>query len=614
MNAAGVPVAAGSLAVRIYDSATGGTMIYDSGADFAGAIATGLFDVVLGAVTPLSLDVEQLYHLEIEVDGIEVAGDAAGGRIAFYPGLGSHARPDLEARLSALEIALLGKSAATGPSLANDAVATAPAVIASGAARFGGAGADYALELALLGSGLARGAIDGHEVAGHLIWYPVGTYAAGDRRIFLGPYYTTSVQGTIVLDPSPDPLVASWMISGPGGNVEGAGDATLAGSEAGTYLVTWGTIAGWSPQPASESLALPPLGTVTFQTTYELQPARIDSIVDVPADQGGWVRIHFTRCGLDMSRGSWPDTAVVGYNVHRRVEDPALVASVLDVTGGTGPGLFVLGDRRYAVRAEKAESEMPPGVWEVVQTVYARQQETYLALAPTLADSVAGEPPFRTHYFVSAHTTEPAIFFDGAPDSGYSTDDLAPAVPTGLLVTYATAGNALNWDPPTEPDFQYHRIYRGPTADFVPGPESLVHETTGNQWTDPQGDWSHHYRVSTLDHAGNESDATSPVTASSADVALPTELRLVQNHPNPFNPSTTIRFDLPRTGSVDLRIYDVSGRLVRRLISGDRLPPGRRAALWDGRDDAGHNVATGVYFCRLQVGSFRQSIRMALVK
>ncbi|MBN1884784.1 MAG: T9SS type A sorting domain-containing protein [Candidatus Krumholzibacteriota bacterium] len=74
--------------------------------------------------------------------------------------------------------------------------------------------------------------------------------------------------------------------------------------------------------------------------------------------------------------------------------------------------------------------------------------------------------------------------------------------------------------------------------------------------------------------------------------------RLGRNYPNPFNPSTTITFELPRDARVDLSIYDVRGGHVR-TVAGGLLAAGHREARWDGRDEAGNAVNSGVYFCRL---------------
>jgi len=78
----------------------------------------------------------------------------------------------------------------------------------------------------------------------------------------------------------------------------------------------------------------------------------------------------------------------------------------------------------------------------------------------------------------------------------------------------------------------------------------------------------------------------------------PRPLTLYQNHPNPFNPSTTIRYYIPYRARVRLDIYDVTGRLVRRLVNTDQRA-GRYEVGWDGRNEEGRNVDSGVYFYRL---------------
>lgn len=79
----------------------------------------------------------------------------------------------------------------------------------------------------------------------------------------------------------------------------------------------------------------------------------------------------------------------------------------------------------------------------------------------------------------------------------------------------------------------------------------------------------------------------------------PATLALEQNAPNPFNPTTAIRFSIPEIGRVYLAVYDVNGRLVRVLIDGE-LSVGAHEVTWDGRDEVGHEVASGVYLARLQ--------------
>jgi parallel beta-helix repeat protein len=88
---------------------------------------------------------------------------------------------------------------------------------------------------------------------------------------------------------------------------------------------------------------------------------------------------------------------------------------------------------------------------------------------------------------------------------------------------------------------------------------------------------------------------------------------LAQNYPNPFNPSTTISFALPEAGEVTLRIFNTQGQLVRTLVSG-MLSAGRHQKIWNGADDSGRPVASGIYYCQLQAGGFSKVMKMSLVQ
>lgn len=95
---------------------------------------------------------------------------------------------------------------------------------------------------------------------------------------------------------------------------------------------------------------------------------------------------------------------------------------------------------------------------------------------------------------------------------------------------------------------------------------------------------------------------------------LPHEFRLAQNYPNPFNPETQIRYELPQSASVRITIHNHLGQLVRTLKSGNRSA-GFHTVVWDGCDDFGHRVTSGIYFYRLQTDNQHSEIRkMLLVK
>lgn len=102
-------------------------------------------------------------------------------------------------------------------------------------------------------------------------------------------------------------------------------------------------------------------------------------------------------------------------------------------------------------------------------------------------------------------------------------------------------------------------------------------------------------------------------TGSDEFKELVSAYKLNQNYPNPFNPGTRIVFDLKEASSVSLRIYDANGRLMRNLIE-EKRESGRHEMAWDGKDDSGRKVASGVYFYRLTAGSFSETKKMVLLK
>ncbi|MCP4291397.1 MAG: T9SS type A sorting domain-containing protein [bacterium] len=104
------------------------------------------------------------------------------------------------------------------------------------------------------------------------------------------------------------------------------------------------------------------------------------------------------------------------------------------------------------------------------------------------------------------------------------------------------------------------------------------------------------------------------ISSSDEPGNIPVMGRLGQNVPNPFNPQTTISFDLVQPAQVFLRVFDSSGRLVKTLINGELQAEGRREINWNGRDTNGRMVSAGVYFYRLDTPQFKQTKRMTLVK
>lgn len=122
-------------------------------------------------------------------------------------------------------------------------------------------------------------------------------------------------------------------------------------------------------------------------------------------------------------------------------------------------------------------------------------------------------------------------------------------------------------------------------------------------------------------YSGGESDSSNhsyieyvSAVEPGRDEALPESFTLFQNHPNPFNSSTEIRFHLPHSVRVQLSVFNVLGQTQGIRLVDKILPAGAHRVLWNGADVSGRALASGVYICRLQAGNFSQSRKMILLR
>ena len=99
----------------------------------------------------------------------------------------------------------------------------------------------------------------------------------------------------------------------------------------------------------------------------------------------------------------------------------------------------------------------------------------------------------------------------------------------------------------------------------------------------------------------------------SKETVLPSQFTLSQNYPNPFNPVTNIQFFLPEESKLTLVIYDLSGRMIIKLMS-EIIESGSHNVIWDARDKLGNPVSAGVYFYQIQTEYFSQTRKMVLLK
>jgi hypothetical protein len=366
----------------------------------------------------------------------------------------------------------------------------------------------------------------------------------------------------------------------------------------------------------------------SLQIEWLYQFAMIDNIVDVPGDQGGWAYVYFTRSGYDIA-GALP-YPVEEYFVFRRIDgtplgDPAGEEEVvadndLDMSAAAGESMhlppwvnvrdLICYDGDYYVKSDGTDQVgLPPGTWAVVGSVPAHQEDQYVCLVPTIADSSA-ELTYSV-YCISAETTNPTWYYISLPDSGYSIDNLAPSPPPGLTMPSATD---LDWEGCPDSDFNYFTVYGSAAAELDSSAALLGY--TIDTAMDVTGDVYDYYHVTATDFAGNEGDASSVANTFAGVLAgedLPQIFALRPNRPNPFESETLIGFDLPEPCAVRLEVVDVQGRVVRVLADG-AWPAGRHALTWAGEGDDGVVAGPGVYFVRMKAGSFTDVSKMLLMR
>jgi hypothetical protein len=231
----------------------------------------------------------------------------------------------------------------------------------------------------------------------------------------------------------------------------------------------------------------------------------------------------------------------------------------------------------------------PPGSWDFVTEVPARGEASYNVVVPTLADSNSTGMHYSV-FFVSAVTADPYVYYDSAPDSGYSVDNLPPIMPAPFTGAYAAGATSLHWGENTESDLWYYAVYRGTSADFVPGPGNLIASRSDTGYTDfgPAGGY---YKLAAVDINGNVSGHALLMPSGTAGLedgeALSFTLGAVR--PNPTRGDRlSVEFVLARAGAARIEVLDVAGRRVIGrevgalgigrhqvdLASGARLKPG----------------------------------------
>lgn len=175
----------------------------------------------------------------------------------------------------------------------------------------------------------------------------------------------------------------------------------------------------------------------------------------------------------------------------------------------------------------------------------------------------------------------------------------------------------LGWTPNSEPYLNHYRLYR----DTISG--TMVYydiiDKSDSTYSDSNVEFGkkYYYKLTAVDSLGNESEASTEVIAviilndleKKNDIIFPIVFELKKNYPNPFNSTTKILYSIPKACQVRIIIFDVLGRVVKRLVDNYQAA-GKYKVIWDGRDEVGKYVSSGIYFYQMIAGSFQTTNRI----
>ncbi|MCF7824089.1 MAG: T9SS type A sorting domain-containing protein [Candidatus Marinimicrobia bacterium] len=308
---------------------------------------------------------------------------------------------------------------------------------------------------------------------------------------------------------------------------------------------------------------------INIRISDDLRP-QILAVMDVPEDQGNWVEVQWQASALDGAG------EITQYGIWER-------------------NLF--------------------GEWVVLGSSPAIQRFRYKYLARTYMNSSV-MIDYYNEFRVIAHTSDAERYFTSESGFGTSWDNLVPAAPTSLAAWENNDQIYLQWDASIDEDFNFFRVYRSQVEDFAT--MELISELIETSFIDPNVEVgeTYYYRVSAVDFNANEGEPSETVTHSVVGIdtrSMPDVFTLENAYPNPFNPITTIRYGLPEASDVLLTIYDVSGREVITLVQQSQ-PSGWYSISWNGQNQDGTSVGTGIYLAKIQASQYSEVIKMVYLK
>ena len=179
--------------------------------------------------------------------------------------------------------------------------------------------------------------------------------------------------------------------------------------------------------------------------------------------------------------------------------------------------------------------------------------------------------------------------------------------------------NTWSLNPPTFYQLCYHVVYTSPSGDIENG-GGVQRGRRYYQYIQPTSInpvvWPTTYELNELVWMNDSLTVEDPpqlIVGVDDDEQIPINYTVSQNYPNPFNPRTTISFSVAKSGYAKLSVYNSRGELIRTLLK-ENVPSGNYNIDWDGKDDMGKSVSSGLYLYKLEVNGTNQIKKMLLMK
>jgi hypothetical protein len=331
---------------------------------------------------------------------------------------------------------------------------------------------------------------------------------------------------------------------------------------------------------------------------------RVDSVADIPNDQGGKVAVNWSASGRDRPN---PRT-IEFYSVWRAVDAIPVDASVISSAQLSTLAKEVAGPVYLGT---------PGHYFERIGTQSAHGWPAYSFAASTRADSVASDAGDEV-FMVAAHDiNDDYVAFASNEVSGHSVDNLAPLAPFLLIAQRVGTDVHLNWNRAVAPDLRDYAVYRATASGVTPVPINFLASAEDTLAVDPNAPSSAlYYIVTAYDVHANQSAPSNEASVGAltgvGNTPAITALTVRQNHPNPFSATTDLEIGLPKVSDVTVEVFDVAGRRVSMMeLAGVK---GWQRVRFAGRDERGRPLASGVYFARVSAAGATITRKMVIAR